>query len=457
MGFGGSAGCALIENGLAGAKGVAVSPDGRSVYVGSYNDDAIVRFVRDTTTGALVPQGCVMDTGGGAVCAQTENGLNGAYGVAVSPDGRSVYIGSNLEDAIVRFDRTTTTGALTPMGCVMDTGGAAGCAQTANGLDGADHVAVSPDSMSVYVASSSDNAIVRFDRELLSAPANTTLPSISGTAQVGQQLVCSQGTWGSDPTTFTYQWRRDGQAIAGATSQIHTLTADDAGKTLTCEVTATNPAGSTSVTSQGVVVATSSSTPTSPGTGPVNPADMTAPVITSLKITSKFAPSSKATPVEVTTSKKKKKKKVKRGASIRYTLSENARVVLLIQRKKRGYKIKKKGKKKRSCVSNTKKNRRKLRSQIRSKYKKKKLTRKRLKREIRKAKCTLYKNRGTLTRSGIEGKNKVSFSGRIGKRRLARASYRLTATAIDPSGNVSKSKRRSFKIVKATKKKAKKK
>ena len=180
--------------------------------------------------------------------------------------------------------------------------------------------------------------------------------------------------------------------------------------------------------------------------------DTTAPVITSLKITRKFSRTSKKTPVEVAASKKK----VKRGATIRYTLSEAAVVQLAIERKKSGYKIKKKGKKKKQCVSRTKKNKRRLTSQIKNKFKKKKLSRKRLKREIRKAKCKLYINRGTLIRSGSAGKNKVSFSGRIGKRRLARALYRLSVNAIDPSGNVSKTKRRLFKIVTPTKKKSKK-
>ncbi len=113
-------------------------------------------------------------------------------------------------------------------------------------------------------------------------------------------------------------------------------------------------------------------------------------------------------------------------------------------------------KKKKRCVSNTKKNKRKLKSQIKSEYKKKKLSKKKLKSEIRKASCALYKKKGTLTRSGTKGKNKVPFSGRIGKRKLARGSYRLVATATDFAGNVSKSKRKSFKIVKAKKKKAKK-
>ncbi len=158
------AGCGTTQQGLDGAQDVAVSPDGKSVYVASFDDDAIARFDRNTTTGALTGAGCIADTGDIAGCGTTQQGLNGTYGIAVSPDGKSVYVASFDDDAIARFDRNTTTGALTGAGCIADTGDTAGCGTTQQGLDGAQDVAVSPDGKSVYVASRFDYAIVRFDR-----------------------------------------------------------------------------------------------------------------------------------------------------------------------------------------------------------------------------------------------------------------------------------------------------
>lgn len=81
------------------------------------------------------------------------------------------------------------------------------------------------------------------------APTNSVAPVISGTAQVGQVLSVSSGTWANSPTGYTYQWRRGGVNISGATGSTHDVVAADVGSTLDCVVTGTNAGGSNSATS----------------------------------------------------------------------------------------------------------------------------------------------------------------------------------------------------------------
>jgi hypothetical protein len=84
----------------------------------------------------------------------------------------------------------------------------------------------------------------------LEAPENTAPPILSGTAKVGQSLTCSQGTWiAASPTSYAYKWWRDGVTIGGAESSTYTVTAADEGRSISCEVTATNAVGSKSAMS----------------------------------------------------------------------------------------------------------------------------------------------------------------------------------------------------------------
>ena len=89
--------------------------------------------------------------------------------------------------------------------------------------------------------------------EVLYLPTNTALPAISGVLAEGQNLSASTGTWAGFPTpTYAYQWKRDGVAISGATSNTYAVTADDIGPDITVTVTATNTAGSAQATSTAV-------------------------------------------------------------------------------------------------------------------------------------------------------------------------------------------------------------
>jgi hypothetical protein len=104
------------------------------------------------------------------------------------------------------------------------------------------------------------------------APASTAKPTISGETRDGQTLSASTGTWsGSTPLSYAYQWQRCDEkgescaAITGATSSAYTLAHADVGSTLRVVVTASNPAGSASGTSDAsaaiTAVAPSSSAP----------------------------------------------------------------------------------------------------------------------------------------------------------------------------------------------------
>jgi hypothetical protein len=84
----------------------------------------------------------------------------------------------------------------------------------------------------------------------LTAPVNSVLPAITGTAAVGQTLTSSTGTWSGNPTpTYTYQWLNAGVAIGSATSSTYALQASDEGDLITVTVTATNSQGSAGATS----------------------------------------------------------------------------------------------------------------------------------------------------------------------------------------------------------------
>jgi DNA-binding beta-propeller fold protein YncE len=156
---------------LDGAFSVAVSPDGRSVYVASAISNAVAVFDRDLATGALTQKAgnarCVSETSSGGAC-RDGRGLERPYSIAVAPDGKSAYAASFESDAVAIFDRDQATGALTQRpgnsGCLAETPAGGACTD-GRALDGAVSVTVSPDGRSVYAASAGSSAIAVFDRE----------------------------------------------------------------------------------------------------------------------------------------------------------------------------------------------------------------------------------------------------------------------------------------------------
>ncbi len=157
----GKRGCTRVR-GLAEPRGVAVSSDGRNVYVTGERAHAVAVFRRSSRTGALRQlrgrAGCLSLTGRDG-CGRAR-GLGYARDIELSADGRSAYVQGY--ESITVFRRDRRTGALRQLhgsgGCVRDRPRerpGEGCAN-GRGLGHPSDLALSPNGRVLYVASGWD-------------------------------------------------------------------------------------------------------------------------------------------------------------------------------------------------------------------------------------------------------------------------------------------------------------
>jgi 6-phosphogluconolactonase (cycloisomerase 2 family) len=134
-------------SGLDGVAALAVSPDGRHVYAGAGLDNAVTAFGRDAATGALRFIDVQREGVGGV------DGLANVFGLAISPDGGNVYATSYNDHAIAVFRRDAASGRLTFVEVQHD-----------EGLFGAAAITVSPDGRTVYAGGFVLGTLVVFAR-----------------------------------------------------------------------------------------------------------------------------------------------------------------------------------------------------------------------------------------------------------------------------------------------------
>jgi 6-phosphogluconolactonase (cycloisomerase 2 family) len=68
-------------------------------------------------------------------------------------------------------------------------------------------------------------------------PKSVKPPPLHGKDAVGHTITCGRGTWTGGPTSFTYQWARNGILLGSATLATYRIHALDAGSVLSCTVT----------------------------------------------------------------------------------------------------------------------------------------------------------------------------------------------------------------------------
>ncbi len=171
-------GCRALA-GLEGASAITISKDGRFVYVASELSGAVRAFARNSSTGVLTPLyrrgGCISSGTrgeGDAPCAVAVPQLAGARSIALSPDGRELYVAAFDPGAVVVLGRNPRSGRLAarPPDCLQAAPGAS-CPVGLAFLHGAAALAIAPDGRVVYVVSEGGDSLI----ELLRNPADGDL------------------------------------------------------------------------------------------------------------------------------------------------------------------------------------------------------------------------------------------------------------------------------------------
>jgi DNA-binding beta-propeller fold protein YncE len=158
LAYAGAFGCGRVrKNSLAGADSIVVAPGGHAAYAVAFQSAALTELHR-APSGRLTYRGCVGDDGLSGCRVLRHGSLTGATAVAVSPDGRDVYVASQV-GTVTRF-AVSKSGRLAFAGCIGDAA-IPGCVPVPRKLlAGASGIAVAPDGHTLYVAAWQSSALV---------------------------------------------------------------------------------------------------------------------------------------------------------------------------------------------------------------------------------------------------------------------------------------------------------
>src|SRR4051794_20674558 len=145
-----------LPGGSGGSSALAVSSDGRNVYLMADTQPwVLITFRRDPGSGRLEQldgaRGCITPASKGS-CGHIDSPNAYAYELTASPDGRSVYL--STAGRVLVFARDVSTGTLRPApgrAACVNRGGRHGCTPARADFQPGQRVDVSPDSTRAYI------------------------------------------------------------------------------------------------------------------------------------------------------------------------------------------------------------------------------------------------------------------------------------------------------------------
>jgi 6-phosphogluconolactonase (cycloisomerase 2 family) len=184
-----------------GARGLALAPDGKTLFVACHEPGTLVVADRDPVGGQTSVRQVVKDEEGGA------HGLSGAMGVAVSPDGRFVYVSSGRfgGDSAVSAFRLGSDGRVAFLQEFLNGEGAL------QGFEGGNEIAVSPDGRNVYAVATRSGTVACFRRD----PSDGKLAFLETIPDGGDGGDSHAAGLGISPDgRFVYVATEDGKSIS---------------------------------------------------------------------------------------------------------------------------------------------------------------------------------------------------------------------------------------------------
>lgn len=191
---------------LAGARSLAVSPDGRYVLASAITDSSVNVFVRNATTGLLTLDSVVTNN------VNSVTGLNGPSGMSTDPLNRHLYVAGQLANSLVVFSLPTPAINLSTNTAIAEVQGAAVT------LDNMLEIVDADSNNLLSAAVSVENGFISTDKLAVQTIAGISAAYDSATGVLALSGTASLADYQAVLRTITYQAGADPSLESGESS-----------------------------------------------------------------------------------------------------------------------------------------------------------------------------------------------------------------------------------------------